>query len=198
VDAVLANMVFHLLTPSAMRHAASSIAGVLRPGGLLSFSSPDLGPAGPYSLLFHEPNRLLRGHWLAALDAAEWQGLAPILREAVASVRPEVRATAQRRADRRILPTPQTAASVAAALAPYFYGAIDRRTYEYLAEEVLMTALVPANQAEYLSEIADKDLREAVIRHLMNEHVLPELMNGPGGTALGLNLEWTLGRYTRT
>nr|BFE84761.1 hypothetical protein GCM10020093_073620 [Planobispora longispora] len=60
-----------------------------------------------------------------------------------------------------------------------------------------MTALVPANQAEYLSEIDDQGLREAVIHHLMRERVLPELMNGPAGTALGLNIEWTIGRCRR-
>lgn len=195
VDAVMANMVFHLLTPDAMRHAAASIADVLRPGGLLSFSSPDLGPTGAYSLLFHDPNRLLRQHWLAALDTAEPHTLAPVLADAVASVSSAARATAQRRADRRILPTPQTVESVEAALAPYFTGTIERRAYEILTEESLMTALVPANQAEYLAEITDQRLREAVIRHLMCERVLPALMSGPAGTALGLNVEWTLGRY---
>lgn len=197
VDAVMANMVFHLLTPDAMRHAAASIAGVLRAGGLLSFSAPDLGPSGPYSLLFHDPNRLLRRHWLAALDTAEPRTLPAVLRDAVATVAPAARGTAQRRADRRILPTPPTVTSVEAALAPYFAGTIDRRAYELLAEESLMTALVPANQTEYLAEITDPRLRAAVIRHLMGERVLPALMSGPAGTALGLNVEWTLGRYVQ-
>ena len=60
-----------------------------------------------------------------------------------------------------------------------------------------MTALVPANQTEYLAEIAEDRLREGVIRHLMRERVLPELMGGPAGTALGLNIEWKLGRCAR-
>ncbi|WP_412543654.1 class I SAM-dependent methyltransferase [Longispora sp. K20-0274] len=195
VDAVMANMVFHLLHPSAMRSAAASIAGVLRPGGQLSFNSPDLGPTGRHSELFHGPNRLMRRYWLEALDAPDPSTLAPVLRAAVATVRPEARSTGQLRADRRILPTPQTVTSVADALAPYFHGGVDRRAYEMLAEEILMTALVPANQAEYLSEIADRPLREDVISHLMTGRVLPELMAGPAGTALGLNMEWTLGRY---
>jgi hypothetical protein len=180
-----------------MRHAAASIGDVLLPGGLLSFSAPDLAPTAQYSLLFHDPNRLLRQHWLAALDASQPESLAPVLREAAATVRWGARDVAQERADRRILPRPQTAASVAAALAPHFHGTIERRTYELLAEESLMTALIPANQAEYLAEIADEHLRGAVIRYLMRERVLPELMNGPAGTALGLNIEWKLGRYTR-
>lgn len=197
VDAVMANMVFHLLTPAAMRRAAASIGDVLLPGGLLSFSAPDLAPTTEHSLLFHDPNRLLRRYWLAALDASEPQSLAPVLREAAATVPWAVRDVAQQRADRRILPRPQTAASVASALAPQFRGTIERRTYELLAEESLMTALIPANQAEYLAEIADERLRSAVIRYLMCEHVLPELRSGPAGTALGLNIEWKLGRYTR-
>lgn len=197
VDVVMANMVFHLLSPAAMRHAAASIADVLLPGGLLSFSAPDLAPATRYSALFHDPNRLLRKHWLAALDAPDPQSLPPVLRAAVIAASRADRDAAQRRADRRILPTPQTAEAVAAALAPRFEGAIERRTFELLAEESLMTALVPANQAEYLAEIADDRLRDGVIRHLMRERVLPELMDGPAGTALGLNIEWKLGRYTR-
>ena len=108
------------------------------------------------------------------------------------------RHAAQRRADRRILPSPQTTEAVAAALEPHFHGTIERRTYELLAEESLMTALIPANQSEYLAEITDERLRDSVIRHLMHERVLPELMSGSAGTALGLNIEWKLGRYTRT
>lgn len=197
VDVVMANMVFHLLSPAAMRRAAASIADVLRPGGLLSFSAPDLAPATRYSVLFHDPNRLLRKHWLAALDAPDPQLLAPVLRAAVVAASQADRDAAQRRADRRILPTPQTAEAAATALAPRFEGAIERRTFELLAEESLMTALVPANQAEYLAEIADDQLRDGVIRHLMGERVLPELLDGPAGTGLGLNIEWKLGRYTR-
>jgi SAM-dependent methyltransferase len=198
VDVVMANMVFHLLTTTALRHAAASIAEVLVPGGLLTFSAPDLAPATRYSTLFHDPNRLLRRYWVEALDAPEPESLPSPLREGVAAARGADRRAAQRRADRRILPTPQTAEAVAEALAPYFAGTIERRTYELLAEENLMTALVPANQAEYLAEIEDERLRSAVIRHLLGERVLPELMSGPAGTALGLNIEWKIGSYTHT
>lgn len=194
VDVVMANMVFHLLSQAAMRHAAESITGVLQAGGLLAFSAPDLAPATQHSVLFHDPNRLLRKYWLAALDGKDND---ENLRAAVAAAKGTDRKAAQRRADRRILPKPQSAASVEAALEPYFEGTTERRTYELLAEESLMTALVPANQAEYLAEIADSSLREEVIRHLMCDRVLPELMSGPAGTALGLNIEWKLGRYTR-
>ncbi|MUN36173.1 methyltransferase domain-containing protein [Actinomadura sp. NEAU-AAG5] len=198
MDAVLANMVFHLLDGKAMRKAAPSIAGVLRPGGVLAFSAPDLAAPTGSSLLFHDANRLMRRYWLAALDGARTDGLAPVLREAAASAREVSRSSAQRRADRRILPTPRHIDAVAAELAPYFSGTAERRTYEILAEECLMTALVPANQQEFLAEIPDRDLREGVIRHLLLDRVLPELMDGPAGTARGLNLEWKLGRFTRT
>jgi SAM-dependent methyltransferase len=197
VDAVLANMVFHLLSAKAMRQAARSIADVLRPGSVLAFSAPDLAAPRHDSLLFHDPNRLMRRYWLDALDARYPADLAPILREAAATVAPSQRASAQRRASRRIQPTPQHSEAVAAALAPYFDRGTERRTYEYLAEECLMTALVPSNQQEYLAEIRSRRLREAVIRYLMLERVLPELMNGPAGTALGLNVEWKLGRFIR-
>ncbi|WP_238432408.1 class I SAM-dependent methyltransferase [Micromonospora tarensis] len=197
VDAVVANMVFHLLAEKVMRRAATSIAEVLRPGGLLTFSAPDLADRQADSVLFHDANRLVRGRWLAALDTADPASLAPVLREAVASVRQSLRADAQRRADRRILPTPMHSEAVAAALTPFFVGGIERRTYELLAEECLLTALVPANQQEYFAEITDRPLREAVIRHLMLDLVLPELMRGPAGTAHGVNVEWKLGRFTR-
>jgi hypothetical protein len=148
-------------------------------------------------VLFHDPNRLLRQRWLAALDSAAPQSLPAVLRRAVATVRPADRASAQRRADHRILPVARTVEAVVATLEPFFSGTTERRGYELLAEESLMTALVPANQAEYLAEITDLALREAVIRHLMCEEVLPELMDQAAGTALGLNIQWTLGRYTR-
>jgi hypothetical protein len=66
-----------------------------------------------------------------------------------------------------------------------------------LSEEVVQGLLVPSNQAEYLPEIADRPLRERAIRELMRNDVLPAMQAGPAGTALGLNLHWTLGRFSR-
>ncbi|TDV41059.1 class I SAM-dependent methyltransferase [Actinophytocola oryzae] len=197
VDVVVANMVFHLLNDDAMRVASASMAGVLRPGGLLVYSSPDLAPATSNSLLFHDANRLLRKYWLAALDSVEGGPVPPQLRAAVAAAHSVSREDAQRRADRRILPSPRDVSSVESALAPHFDGRTTRRTDEMLAEEILMTTFVPANQAEYLAEIPDADLRGELIRHLMVERVLPELMGGSAGTANGLNIAWATGRYHR-
>ncbi len=194
VDAVMANMVFHLLGERQMQRAAADLAAVLAPGASLHFSSPDLGPDSDWSLLFHAPNRRLRERWLVALDAPTPDAA---LRSAVASVDPELRAAAQARADRRILPAPRTAASVGAALGAHLDGRVEQRTYELLAEESLLTMRVPSNQAEFLPELTDPALRAGVVEHLLLTEVLPELMSGPAGTALGLNVQWTLGHHTR-
>jgi len=194
----MANMVFHLLRQSAMRHAADSIAAVLRPGGLLAFSAPDLVPATRHSILFHDPNRLLRHHWLDALDSAEPHDLPSPLHEAVTAARSAQRFASQQRADRRILPVAQSVEHIAEALAASFTGTIERQTFELLAEESLMTALIPSNQAEYLAEITDERTREAVIRYIMDEHVFPALAAGPAGTGLGFNIEWKFGSFRRS
>ncbi len=197
VDVVMANMVFHLLREGAMRRAAASIAAVLAPGGKLVFNAPDLGPAGAGSVLFHDPNRLLRRHWLNALHAADPADCPAPLREAVAHARSVRVPDAQERADRRILRTPQSIDSVVAALEHFMTGTTTRQTFELLGEENLATALVPSNQAEYLAEIADRAIRERVIRHIMSEYVFPELSRGPAGTGLGYNIEWKFGVFQR-
>lgn len=197
VDVVMANMVFHLLREGAMRHAADSITAVLKPGGKLVFNAPDLAPSTRHSLLFHDPNRLLRRHWLDALDAADPSDCPAPLRDAVARARSARRPDAQERANRRILPTPQSIEGVAGALGRSMAGATSRQTFELLAEESLATALVPSNQAEYLSEVTDRRTREAVIRYIMREYVHPELLSGPAGTGLGFNVEWKFGVFER-
>jgi hypothetical protein len=88
---------------------------------------------------------------------------------------------------------------VAEALAEAFRGEakLSFPTYELLAEEALDTLLVPSNQAEYLPEIGDPVLRGAVVRELMLDAILPLMQEGPAATALGLNVQWTLGSVTR-
>jgi len=55
----------------------------------------------------------------------------------------------------------------------------------------------PAVQPERVpSEIADRPLRGEVIRRLMLGDVLPIMQEGPAGTAVGLNVQWTLGGAT--
>lgn len=202
LDVVIANMVFHLVPPQALARLAGDLAAVLAPGGVLVWSAPDLGPSGEWSVLFHDPNRLLRERWLGLLDAStdgETRSL-PRTREAasaVAGLDAGARAAAQARAERRILPVPNLAADVDVALGSALEGRMERRTHEILAEEVLEGLLVPSNQREYLAEIDDDGEREAVVRELMTESVLPELMSGPAGTGFGLNLQWTFGTHRR-
>ncbi|HVS29016.1 MAG TPA: class I SAM-dependent methyltransferase [Solirubrobacteraceae bacterium] len=202
MDAVMANMVFHLIPPRALQRVAAELAGVTAPGGRLLWSSPDLGPAGEYAVLFHDPNRALRGRWLELLDGAS--ASAARVREAVREVRATLDARgmseAQARADRRVFPQANAAADVAAALANHFTGGaqLERQTYEILPHDLLDTMLVPSNQGEYLPEISDRALREDVIRELMLGEVVPAMREGPACTAVGLNVQWTLGAATKS
>jgi SAM-dependent methyltransferase len=181
IDVAMANMVFHLIPKRALGRTMEGLAGVLAPAARLLWSAPDLGPASPGSVLLHDPNRALRERWLElhgdGLDA-------------------QARRVAQERANRRIQPRP-LAADVVAALAPRFDGEISQASFEMLADDVVDGLLVPSNQAEFLPEIPDREQREATIRELMLEQVLPRMREGPAGTSLGLNLHWTLGAFRR-
>jgi len=200
MDVAMANMVFHLIPPKALERAAAGLASVLGPSGRLVWSAPDLGPTGPEAVLLHDPNRELRERWLELLAGGDLAGLSPTLAQAVRRAREEFDEEALRaardRADRRIRPRP-LATEITAALAPHFVGETDSTAYEMLNEEVVRGLLVPSNQGEYLPEIPDRELREGVIRELMLGEVLPAMQAGPAGTALGLNLHWTLGDYER-
>jgi SAM-dependent methyltransferase len=182
VDVAIASMVFHLIPPAALDRMVAELTGVLAPGGRLIWSSPDLGPAGPNAVLFHDANRELRARWLAAHGA---------------ELDPAARLEGQRRADRRILSRPQRADDVVAALERRLAGTFERPAYEMTAEEVLDAILVPSNQGEYLPEVADRATRERAIRDLMLSEVLPSLRDSSAGTALGLNVRWTVGDHRR-
>ncbi len=199
MDAVMANMVFHLIPSGALERAATELASITASGGSLLWSSPDLGPAGPHAVLFHDANRAVRERWLAYSDGAadRAEPSSPRLVELLRRIRAPAGDTASgARAGRRILPLANSASDVAGALSDHFMGAIElhRPTYELLAEDLLDTLLVPSNQGEFLSEIIDRGDRELVIRELMLDEVLPEMQRQPGATALGLNVQWTLGK----
>jgi ubiquinone/menaquinone biosynthesis C-methylase UbiE len=210
-DVVMANMVFHLIPHSALPRAAAGLAEVVAPGGRLLWNSPDLGPPGPYAVLFHDPNRALRARWLDLVAGERSARAAPpdadaidpthpaYLREAIHQARlaqneESIRA-AQARADRRVLPWANPAEDVASAVDAAFDGECEweMQTHEILAGDIVDTLLVPSNQAEFLSEITDRDLREQVVRGLMLDEVLPTFRAQPAGTAVGLNVQWTLG-----
>jgi len=206
MDVVMANMVFHLVRPRALESMATELASVTGRGGTLIWSAPDIGPAGTYAVLFHDANRALRRRWLEFLDAgASGEDLfadGP-LRDATRGIRDSLNDAAKRdartRANRRVLPDPNIAADVFGALANAFEGPNELRTetHELLVKDIVDTLLVPSNQGEYLPEIADTQIREAVIRELMLGEILPDLRAGGAGTAGGLNVHWTFGAHHR-
>ena len=200
MDAVMANMVFHLVPPSALPRVAADLAAITRPGGRLLWSAPDLGPPGPYAVLFHDPNRALRERWRGLLRGGNGReragdAVGEAVRRARESLDPRAMAQAEARAARRVLPRANAAEDVARAIADHFPAAqrLELPTHELQADDIVDTLLVPSNQTEYLPEIPDRALREGVIRELMVEHVIPELQEGPAGTALGVNVQWALG-----
>ncbi len=200
MDAVMTNMVLHLIPSNALGRAAEQLASVTAPGGRMMWSSPDLGPPGPSAVLLHDPNRALRERWLELLHGAAEGGRTPLAAEAARLARERLDADALRlareRADRRILPHP-LAAEVTAALQTRFECDVETRAYEMLSDEIVDGLLVPSNQAEFLPEIHERAVREDVIRELMTREVVPALQDGPAGTALGVNLHWALGSCAR-
>ncbi|KAA8885577.1 class I SAM-dependent methyltransferase [Nocardia colli] len=203
MDIVMANMVFHLIPARAFTHVAANLAEVLAPGGRLVWSTPDLGPAAESSVLFHDPNRLARQHWMQLIAEADSfcvDGLPAAVRTAAAvaaRLSEEERIQAFGRSDRRILPTANDRFAVEAALTPHFLGAMQVRSFEMSEPEFIDAVLVPSNQREYFPEVADDHLRERVLRHLLLTDVLPTLTRGPAGTGRGLNVEWTFGDFYR-
>jgi hypothetical protein len=200
MDAVMANMVFHLIPPRALERMTAQLASVLAPGGRLLWSSPDLAPAGPHAVLFHDPNRALRRRWLELLaGAAEYpDGLERAVCHARSNLDVADSRQVGRRADSRILPEPNSAHAVADALSAHFTGTMETRTNEILREDIVDALLVPSNQAEFLPEIADRPLRENAIRHLLLREILPAMEQSAAGTGMGLNVHWTLGSFGKS
>lgn len=199
MDVVLANMVFHLIPRAALDRLAASLAGVTAPAGRLVWSSPDLGPADDSAVLFHDPNRLLRRRWTRLVTDGRGEFPPPVRRAlaAAAGLTDADRARATRLADRRILPIPNSRAAIVAALSSHFTGTVRVLPFEMSDDEFVDAILVPANQREYIPEVADDGLRGELVRWLMTNDVLPSLTGGPAGTERGLNVEWTFGSFTR-
>jgi hypothetical protein len=199
MDVVMSSMVFHLIPPKAVRRVAEGLASVTAPGGRLLWNAPDLGVAGPYAVLFHDPNRALRAHWKALLQ----YDVAPatqLQRDAVAAAIARVADGCgplidDDRAGRRILPRPHTGPEIGDALRGSFAGEVTTQTYEIADQETIDTLLVPSNQEEYLPEIEDPDLRGGIVEELMRTIVLPAMHASPAGTALGYNVHWTFGDF---
>jgi len=199
MDVVMSSMVFHLIPPKAVRRVAEGLAGVTAPGGRLLWNAPDLGVAGPYAVLFHDPNRALRAHWKALLGGALMPAT-PLQRDAIAAATARVAEGRgplidDDRAGRRILPRPHTGPGIGEALSGHFAGEVTTQTYEIADQETVDTLLVPSNQEEYLPEIEDPRLRAGLVEELMRSVVLPAMHAGPAGTALGYNVHWTFGDF---
>jgi hypothetical protein len=128
-------MVFHLVPPQALERMAEELAGVTDEAGRLVWNSPDLGPPGPYAVLFHDANRALRKRWLELVADGHLPGQ-------VATPH------GQRRADRRVRPHPNAVDDVVGALTEHFVGESQLKlgTHEILEEDLLDTLLVPSNQ----------------------------------------------------
>jgi hypothetical protein len=106
---------------------------------------------------------------------------------------PADRAACARRAERRILQSPNEAAFVNGALGEHLRGTLERRTFEMLDGDFVDALLIPSNGGEYLSEIDSRAERDEVIRRLMLREILPAFRNSPATTGLGLSVQWTFG-----
>ena len=199
MDVVMSSMVFHLIPPKAVRRVAEGLAAVTASDGRLLWNAPDLGVAGPYAVLFHDPNRALRAHWKALLDG-DVMPVTSLQRHAVAAAIARVAdgcgpLVDDERAGRRILPRPHTGPEIGDALSGHFAGEVTTQTYEIADQETIDTLLVPSNQEEYLPEIEDPGLRAGLVEELMRTVVLPAMHASPAGTALGYNVHWTFGDF---
>ncbi|CAN5143893.1 hypothetical protein BH20ACT16_BH20ACT16_03700 [soil metagenome] len=199
MDVVMSSMVFHLIPPKAVRRVAEGLAAVTAPGGRLLWNAPDLGVAGPYAVLFHDPNRMARAHWKALLEG-EAVPATQLQRDAVAAAVALAAGGSgllvdDDRAGRRILPRPHTGPEIGDALRGHFAGEVTTQTYEIADQETIDTLLVPSNQEEYLPEIEDQGMRSAIVEELMRTVVLPAMHASPAGTALGYNVHWTFGDF---
>ncbi len=207
MDAVMVANVFHLIPARALGRAAADIVSVVKPRGRLTWCSPDLSPAGPGAVLFHDANRALRKRWVELLTAEPSEtaeasrSVSPIASETAASVRETLddaaRQEAQRRAEAHILTAPNTVRGVVAALDAHLDGYVERPTQETLDDELLEALLLPAIQAEYMAEIRERTVRETVIRELMLGDVLPRMEARGARTARGVNVRWSLGSFAR-
>ncbi len=199
MDVILSSMVFHLIKPRAFGRVVDGLGELMHPGSRLVWSTPDVGPAGPWAVLFHDPNRALRAHW-KALVAGAAEPRSPLQAGAVAAARKAREGAsliADDRADKRILKDANTRDGLGEMLSARFHGAITTQAHEIADRETLDTLLVPSNQGEYLPEIEVPEIREALIRELLDGDVLPVLHTSPAGTALGYNVHWTFGDFRR-
>jgi len=211
-DLVMATLTMHLVPPRALRRVAEGFAHALPVEGVLLWVSPDIAPAPGEAAVFHTPNRRLRELLLRALDQPSslddilervpeggrerYRDIPGRLREVAARLAPDARDAAAARAERQILPRPNSESEIVEALAPWFDSEIVHRVSLMRDEDALTAMLVPANQ-RYIAEIDDPDLRHRTIELLMRFEVMPEMRAGPAGHPEGYALHWACGRHVR-
>ncbi len=199
MDVILSSMVFHLIKPRAFGRVVEGLGALMNAGSRLVWSTPDVGPAGPWAVLFHDPNRALRAHWkaLVAGDAEPRSALQADAVTVARRAREGAPLIADDRADKRILKDANTRDGLGEMLRARFAGEITTGAHEIVDRETLDTLLVPSNQGEYLPEIEVPEIREAIIEELLAGDVLPVLHASAAGTALGYNVHWTFGDFRR-
>jgi len=190
-DIVMANMVLHLVRPSGIRRLARDIQEVLTPTGKFIWTAPDLGPPRDGSVLFHDPNRMMRKKWLDILHNSSSPSPGGIDK---LSARNLLTQTSIMRANRRILRQPNSFEEVVRALEGALRGRAWRRFFEIEQRDVVNTMMVPSNHSEYLSECEDCDKRVQLVEYLM-EMVFEDLSDNPARTEAGLMIDWTLGEF---
>ena len=208
-DIVMASMVFHLIPPAPLRLTFENLASVLTPSGLLAWNSPDIGPAGKDSILFHDANRELRRRFLEYLENPDqlletrWAIIAP--EEALAvktelarlELTDEMRERLSAQANAQILPRANSLKDLITLAAPEFETShTHTASFEIRVEEIVDTLLVPSNQ-RYLGEVADRALRESLICGLMLHDVIPDLRQGSARTLRGCSVHWTYGEFVK-
>jgi hypothetical protein len=191
-DIVVASMVLHLIPARAIPRLADGLARVLPPAGVLIWNSPDLAPARPGSVLFHDVNRILRRAWLTGPSLETFP---PAVRDRVRRALDLRSSVNDARADRRILREPNTAARWSTALAGCFAGSIHTSVVPMSDQELLDVLLVPANGREFLPEVSDPDLRSLVIQSLMGPAL--RTVRGDGDSEIDIGITWTFGRFER-
>lgn len=211
VDIVMASMVFHLVPPAALTRMFQNFADVMTPGGLLSWSSPDIGPATTDAVLFHDVDRVTRRRLLEylerpdALTATPWSGgtkasmgeIASALKSKLAQFTAEQRAACAAGAERQVLSAPNTPRDLVTAAEPWFAPSDVRNAhYEITPEELLEIAFIPSNR-RYFGEVADLPIFERLVGGILLEEVVPQLRSGRARARQGLSVQWTFGRWLR-
>jgi hypothetical protein len=186
-----------------------SIGKILGPTGTLHWLAPDIEWGFEQAGLFHTGNRLMRLEFESLV--ADEQGrhafyravtaqdptftsTIVILERLIGSLTSDMRAKYQHMPNRQCLRGPNRIEEVRTILQNVLTGEVECQFFNLLFEEMLATALVPANQA-LLCEITDQVAREQLIRAIYQYRVFPELRQQRFARQDGIAIQWTFGRH---